>query len=137
MRISNNQINFPQDASLITSDHEKHGGRNLQPPAPDMPDLYERPVPVDMKEAKRQAMRAREDKKRLRKDEGRESMTRRSGDGTFAQKDGKNFIGNRQHSSHGVDMPMVREYVITGASMHDSQVYLSIPEMPCYRDRGY
>ncbi|MCL5439515.1 MAG: hypothetical protein M1595_01220 [Candidatus Thermoplasmatota archaeon] len=52
-----------------------------------MSDLSEKPVAVDRKEAKRQARRAREEKKRLRKDERRESMTRRSMDGTFAKKD--------------------------------------------------
>ena len=46
-----------QDASFITSDHGKHGRK--KPPAPDMPDLSEKPVPADMKEAKRQARRAR------------------------------------------------------------------------------
>jgi IS5 family transposase len=83
-----------------------------------------------MNEAKRQASAAR-------KDERRESMTRRSRDGTFARNDGKNFLGFKQHSSHGVDMPLVREFVITTASVHDSRVDLSIPGMPCYRDRGY
>ncbi|MCL5439516.1 MAG: hypothetical protein M1595_01225 [Candidatus Thermoplasmatota archaeon] len=34
-------------------------------------------------------------------------------------------------------MPLVREFVITTASVHDSCVDLSIPGMPCYRDRGY
>ena len=64
-------------------------------------------------------------------------MTGRSRDGTFTQKDGKNFFGYKQHSSHGVDMPLVREFVITTASVHDSRVDLSVPGMPCYRDRGY
>ena len=64
-------------------------------------------------------------------------MTRRSRDGSFAQNDGKNFFGYKQHSFHGVDMPLVREFVITTASVHDSQVDLSVPGMPCYRDRGY
>ena len=124
-----------QDASFITSDHGKHGRK--KPPAPDMPDPSEKQVPADRKEAKRQAGRSREEKKRLRKDERRESMTRRSRDGSFAQKDGKNFFGYKQHSSHGVDLPLVREFVITTASVHDSRVDLSMPGMPCYRDRGY
>ena len=34
-------------------------------------------------------------------------------------------------------MPLVREFVITTASVHDSRVDLSIPGMPCYRDMGY
>jgi IS5 family transposase len=113
-----------QDASFVTSDHGKHGRK--KPPAPDMPDLSEKPVPADREDAKRQARRAREEKKRLRKDERRESMMGRSRDGSFAQKDGKNFFGYKQHSSHGVDMPLVRESVITSASVHDSQVDLSI-----------
>ena len=78
-----------------------------------------------------------EEKKRIRKDERRESMTRRSRDRTFTQKAGKNFFGYKQHSSHVVDIPLVREFVITTASVHDSHVDLSIPEMPCNRDRGY
>ena len=83
-----------------------------------------------MKEAKRQARTAMEEKKRLRKDMRRESMTRRSRDGTFTQKDGKNFFGYKQHSSHGVDTPLVLEFVITTVSVHDSQVDLSVPGMP-------
>ncbi len=115
----------------------KESMRRKKLPAPDMPETSETTSTVGINEAKRQTRTAMEEKKRIRKDERRESMTRRSRDRTFTQKAGKNFFGNRQHSSHGVDMPMVREFVITGASMHDSQVDLSIPEMPCYRDRGY
>ena len=124
-----------QDASFITSNHGKHGRK--KPPAPDMPEPSETPSPVDLKEAEGQARTAMEEKGRLRKDMRRESMTRRSRDGSFAQKDGKNFFGYKQHSSHGVDMPLVREFVITTASVHDSQVDLSVPGMPCYRTRGY
>ena len=113
-----------QDPPFITSDHGKHGRK--KPPAPDMPDLPEKSVAVDRKGAERQARRAREEKKHLRKDEHRESMTGRSKDGTFAQKDRKDFFGYKQHSSHGVDLPLVRESVITAASLHDSQVDLSI-----------
>ena len=115
-----------QDPPFITSDHGKHGRK--KPPAPDMPDLSENPVAVNRKDEHRESMtgRSREEKKHLRKDEHRESMTGRSRDGTFAQKDRKDFFGYKQHSSHGVDLPLVRESVITAASLHDSQVDLSI-----------
>ena len=36
-----------------------------------------------------------------------------------------------------MDLPLVREFVITTASVHDSRVDLSVPGIPCYRDRGY
>ena len=124
-----------QDASFITSDHGKHGRK--KPPAPDMPEPSEKHVPEDSREAKRQARASRVEKKRLKRDDRRASRTRRSKDGTFARKDGKNFFGYKQHSSHGVDLPLVREFIITTASVHDSQVDLSVPGMPCYRDRGY
>ena len=32
---------------------------------------------------------------------------------------------------------ILREFVVTTASLHDSQVDLSMPGMPCYRDKGY
>lgn len=124
-----------QDATFITSDHGKHGRR--KPPAPDMPEPSEKPTPGDQKEDKRQARAVKGEKKRLNREERRKSKTRRSKDGSFAQKDGKNFFGYKQHSSHGVDLPLVREFVITTASVHDSRVDLSVPGIPCYRDRGY
>ncbi len=124
-----------QDASFITSEHGKHGRK--KPPAPDISDFSEKPGAVDREEAKRQARRVIEEKKHLRKDERRESMTRRSRDGRFANKDGKNSFWFKQHSSHGVDMSLVQEFVITTASVNDPCADLSIPGMPCYSDRGY
>ena len=131
-----------QDASFITSDHGKHG-RKKPPvdPAQPVPQVSDRkgenPAPVDRKEAKRQAKAAKGEKKRLTGEERRHSRTRRSKDGSFVKKDGKTFFGFKQQSSHGVDMPLVREFVITTASLHDSQVDLCLPGMPCYRDKGY
>ncbi|WMT45364.1 MAG: hypothetical protein RE469_04015 [Cuniculiplasma divulgatum] len=34
-------------------------------------------------------------------------------------------------------MPLVREFVIITASVHDSRAELSVSETPCYLDRGY
>ena len=102
-----------------------------------MSEPSETPSPVNMKEGRRQARTAREEKKRLRKDERGDSKKGRSRNGTFVQKGGKNFFGFKQRSSHGVDIPMIREFVITGVSVRDSRVVLSIPGIPCHRYSGY
>ena len=87
-------------------------------------------------EKKAVKMRAAE-RKRLQKQERREAKTRRSRDGTFAKKDSRTHFGYKLHNSVGVDIPLIRQFVVTTASLHDANVDLSTPGMSCYRDKGY
>ena len=63
--------------------------------------------------------------------------TRRSKDGTWTKKNNSSHFGNKLHTVQGTDIPLIREFVVTTASLHDSQVDLSMPGIPCYRDKGY
>ncbi|MHB8360150.1 MAG: IS5 family transposase [Thermoplasmataceae archaeon] len=143
-----------QDASYIESDHGKHGRRKppvpVDPEPPQMtkneetgespgkgdaadPDQKKKMTKAQKKAAKIKAS----EKKRLSKEERRSSKTRRSKDGTFTKKDNRTHFGYKLHSSVGVDMPLIREFVVTTAALHDANVDLSVPDMPCYRDKGY
>ena len=73
---------------------------------------------------------ARAEQKRLRREERREAKTRRSKDGTFAMKDGRTHFGYKVHNSVGVDIPPIRQSVVTTASLHDAHVDLSTPGTP-------
>ena len=77
------------------------------------------------------------EKKRLRREERRSARTRRSKDGTWTKKNSASHFGNKLHTVQGTDIPLIREFVVTTASLHDSQVDLNIPGIPCYRDKGY
>ncbi len=143
-----------QDASYIESDHGKHGRKKPPVPVdPEPPQMTEdektgetpgkdNAATSDQKrkmtraEKKAAKIRAAE-KKRISREERRTARTRRSRDGTFAKKDSKTHFGYKLHNSVGVDIPLIRQFVVTTASLHDSQVDLSVPGMPCYRDRGY
>ena len=143
-----------QDASYIESDHGKHGRK--KPPSPVDPELPQIKKDEEtgespgknnaadpgqkrkMTKAEKKAAKARAaEKKRLQRDERKSAKTRRSRDGTFAKKDGRIHFGYKLHNSVGVDIPLIRQFVVTTASLHDANVDLSIPDMPCYRDRGY
>ncbi len=89
------------------------------------------------KEEKRQAKIRNIEKKRLRREERKYGKTRRSKDGTWTKKNSVSHFGNKLHTVQGTDIPLIREFVLTTASLHDSQVDLSIPGIPCYKDKGY
>ena len=86
---------------------------------------------------KREARIKAAEKKRLRREERRSAKTRRSKDGTWTKKNNSSHFGNKLHTVQGTDIPLIREFVVTTASLHDSQVDLSMPGIPCYRDKGY
>ena len=142
-----------QDASYIESDHGKHGRK--KPPVPIDPepprvtnnektgetpgkDAADPDQERKMAKAEKKAAKARAaEKKRISREERRSAKTRRSRDGTFAKKENRTHFGYKLHSSVGVDKPLIRQFVVTTASLHDANVDLSIPDMPCYRDKGY
>ena len=37
----------------------------------------------------------------------------------------------------GTDIPLIREFVVTASSLHDSKIDPGIPGIPNYRDKGY
>ena len=88
------------------------------------------------KERKAAKIRAAE-KKRERRDERKYSKTRRSKDGTWTKKNSASHFGYKLHTSQGTDVPLIREFVVTTASLHDSQIDLGIPGITNYRDKGY
>ena len=77
------------------------------------------------------------EKKRERRTERKQGKTRRSKDGTWTKKNSVSHFGNKLHTVQGTDIPLIREFVVTTASLHDSQIDLGIPGIPNYRDKGY
>ncbi len=134
-----------QDATFIETDPGKHG-KKRPPVGPEFPEVTEEKTAetpgkektagtdgkkkMTKEERKAAKIRAAE-KKRLRREE------RRSKDGTWTKKNSASHFGNKLHTVQGTDIPLIREFVVTTASLHDSQVDLNIPGIPCYRDKGY
>src|SRR5512136_2321783 len=68
---------------------------------------------------------------------GNNSRTRRSRDGTWAKKGNESHFGYKLHSKVDIDYGLIRDIETTTASLHDSQVDLSIEGEVVLRDRGY
>ncbi len=132
-----------QDASFIEADPGKHGKKkppvpvDPAPPAADTGQAKTEEKQHMTKEEKRQAKIRAAEKKMERRDERKYSKTRRSKDGTWAKKGSRSHFGDKLHTSQGVDIPLISDFVVTTASLHDSKVDLGIPGMPNYRDKGY
>ncbi len=71
------------------------------------------------------------------KPRGNEAKTRRSRDGTWAKKGNETHFGYKLHQTTDIDYCLIRDIETSTASLHDSQVDLSIPDVPVFRDRGY
>ena len=74
---------------------------------------------------------------RADKTRGDEAKTRRSKDGTWSKKGGKSYYGYKLHTIIDVDFQLIRRIKTTTASVHDSQVDLSMEGEVAYRDKGY
>jgi IS5 family transposase len=72
-----------------------------------------------------------------KKPRGGEAQTRRSKDGTWAKKGNETHFGYKLHQITDIDYCLIRDIETSTASLHDSQVDLSIPGVPVFRDRGY
>ena len=72
-----------------------------------------------------------------KKPRGNEAKTRRSRDGTWAKKGNETHFGYKLHQKTDIDYSLIREIETTTASLHDSQVDLSIKDEIVLRDRGY
>jgi IS5 family transposase len=59
-------------------------------------------------------------------------------DGTFSIKHGQVHYGYKNHIKLDIDYQLIRDYDVTTASLHDSQVNLvSCGDVAAYRDKGY
>jgi len=65
------------------------------------------------------------------------AMTRRSRDGTWAEKGEELHFGYKLHSKVDIDYGLIRSIESTTASVHDSWVDLSVEGEVVLRDRGY
>lgn len=72
------------------------------------------------REEKRQAKIMNIEKKRLRREERKYAKTRRTKDGTWTKKNSVSHLGNKLHTVQGTDIPLIREFVVTTASLHSS-----------------
>jgi len=73
----------------------------------------------------------------FKKQRGKDAKTRRSRDGTIAKKGNEFHFGYKLHQKTDIDYCLIREIETSTASLHDSQVDLSIEDEVVLRDRGY
>jgi len=71
------------------------------------------------------------------KSRGDDAKTRRNKDGTWAKKGDELHFGYKLHSRVDIDYGLIRDIEITTASLHDSQVDLSVEGEAILRDKGY
>lgn len=71
------------------------------------------------------------------KPRGDQARTRRSKDGTWAKKGDEYYFGFKFHEKVDVEYGLIRDMKATTASVHDSQVDLSVEGERIYRDKGY
>jgi len=74
---------------------------------------------------------------KFKKPRGKDAKTRRSRDGTIAKKGNEFHFGYKLHQKTDIDYCLIREIETSTASLHDSQVDLSIEDEVVLRDRGY
>ena len=67
-----------------------------------------------------------------KKQRGNEAKTRRSKDGTWAKKGNESHFGYKLHQTKDIDYCLIRDIETSTASLHDSQVDLSIPGIPVF-----
>ena len=131
-----------QDATFIESDpgHGKtkkgDGTIPIYPEFPEKPPVREK-TEMSKKELKAAKRIEKERKKKERSEERKNAKTRRSKDGTWAVKNKKAHFGYKLHTIQDADNDMIMNYATTTASVHNSQVDLSIPDILCYKEKGY
>lgn len=70
-------------------------------------------------------------------DRGRGQPTTRNEDGSWTQKDKKNYFGYKLHTKVETNNYFITELAVTTASVHDSKIDLSNEDEIIYRDKGY
>jgi IS5 family transposase len=73
----------------------------------------------------------------LGREERKYEKTRRSKDGTWTEKNSVSHFDNKLHTVQATDIPLIREFVLITVLLHYSKADLSIPRIPCYKDKGY
>ncbi len=68
---------------------------------------------------------------------GRGQPTTRNEDGSWTQKNRKNFFGYKEHVKIDLKTGIIEELAMTTATVHDSQIDLMKSEDIAYRDKGY
>jgi len=68
---------------------------------------------------------------------GEDAKTRRSRDGTWAKKGKETHFGYKLHQKTDIDFYLIRDIETSTASLHDSQVDLSVEDEIVLRDKGY
>ena len=68
---------------------------------------------------------------------GKEAKTRRNKDGTWTKRGENPSFGYKFHALVDKEYHLIRRIETTSASVHDSQVDLSLPGETVYRDKGY
>lgn len=71
------------------------------------------------------------------KPRGDDAKTRRSRDGSWAIKGDETHFGYKLHQKTDMDYGLIRDIETSTASLHDSQVDLSVKDEIVLRDRGY
>lgn len=72
-----------------------------------------------------------------KKPRGGDAKTRRSRDGTWAKKGDEIHYGYKLHQKTDIDFCLIREIETSTASLHDSQIDLSVDGEIVLRDKGY
>jgi transposase, IS5 family len=72
-----------------------------------------------------------------KKPRGEDAKTRRSRDGTWAKKGNEVHFGYKLHQKTDIDFCLIREIETSTASLHDSQIDLSVEGEIVLRDKGY
>ena len=121
-----------QDATFIESDpgHKRR----------DKPDIVDPQMPPVEAEKDDSTEQEAKDKMKLaehRYEERKNSKTRRSKDGSWTKKNSRSYFGFKLHTIQGMENDMIVNYSMTTASLHDSQIDLSIPGIVNYKDKGY
>jgi len=89
------------------------------------------------KEMKSSGKMKKEEKKKAREEERKNARTGRSKDGSWTVKNRKAHFGYKLHTAQGSENDMLANYAVTTASVHDSQIDLSISGIVNYKDRVY
>ncbi len=79
----------------------------------------------------------KERKRKERSEERKNAKTRRSKDGTRAAKNKKAHFEHKLYTSQTAEHDIIANYAVTTASVHESQIDLSITGIVNYKDKGY
>ena len=112
------------------------GTIKIDPEIPEKPADHEKPE-MSKKEMDAAKRIEKESRKKELEEERSNAKTTRSKDGTWALKNKKTHFGYKLHTSQAVEHDVIANYAVKTASVHDSQIDLSISGIVNYKDKGY